>query len=241
MLFLVGIGPGDVRYMTGAALEAIRSSQVVVGYTTYVSHISDMLVDKEVITSGMGKEVERCRRAIRFAGEGKRVSLISSGDPGVYGMAGLTLEIMAKEGQDLPVEVIPGVPAANAAAALLGAPLMVDYATISLSDLLVPWETIVKKLEAAVSSDMVVVLYNPKSSRRTRQIEEARKIFLEYRSPETPVGIATGMGSEEERVAVTDLESFLQHDIDMRSVVIIGNSTTYRQGDLLITPRGYEI
>ncbi len=241
MLYLVGIGPGDIRYMTGAAISAIRSSDAVVGYTTYVAHISDMLKGKEVITSGMGKEIERCRKAIELARQDRCVALISSGDPGVYGMAGPALEILAKEGADLQVEIIPGVSAANAAAALMGAPLMVDYVTMSLSDLLVPWEVIVRRLEACASADLVTVLYNPKSRTRTRQIEEARRMFLEHRAPETPVGIATSVGNQDEKVAVTDLARFTQHQIDMRSVVIIGNSTTYRKDNLLITPRGYEI
>lgn len=227
--------------MTGAALAAIRSADAVVGYTPYVSRISHMLHGKEVITSGMGKELERCRTALKLARMGKSVSLISSGDPGVYGMAGPLLEIIAAEGIDLPVQVIPGVPAANAAASLMGAPLMVDYATVSLSDLLVQWETIVKRLEAVASADMVTVLYNPKSRGRDHQIEEARRIFLKYRDSRTPVGIARNVGDDQEEVVISDLGHFTEHQIDMRSVVIIGNSTTYRYKDLLITPRGYEI
>jgi precorrin-3B C17-methyltransferase len=241
MLYLVGIGPGDARHMTGAALAAVRASDVVVGYTTYVAHIGDMLKGKEVITSGMRQEVERCRRAIELARSGKHVALISSGDPGVYGMAGPALEILDREGGDLPVEVIPGVPAANSAAALMGAPLMVDYATISLSDLLVPWETIKKRLEASASADMVTVLYNPKSVKRDYQIEEARRIFLRYREPETPVGIATGVSGEDEEVILSDLARFTENDITMRSLVIIGNSTTVIMGNRLVTPRGYQL
>lgn len=227
--------------MTGAALAAIRSSDAVVGYTPYVSRISYMLHGKEVITSGMGKELERCRTALKLARMGEAVSLISSGDPGVYGMAGPLLEIIAAEGIDLPIQIIPGVPAANAAASLMGAPLMVDYATVSLSDLLVPWESIVKRLEAVASADMVTVLYNPKSRGREHQIEEARRIFLKYRNFQTPVGIARSVGDDQEEVLISDLGHFTEHQIDMRSVVIIGNSTTYRYKDLLITPRGYEI
>jgi precorrin-3B C17-methyltransferase len=189
----------------------------------------------------MRHEVERCRKAIELAEKGKRVSLISSGDPGVYGMAGLTLEILAEDGLDLKVEVIPGIPAANSAAAILGAPLMMDYSVISLSDLLVPWETISKRLEAAASSDMVVALYNPKSRQRTHQIEDARSIFLKYRSPDTPVGIATDVAGDDENVVISDLAGFTKYPITMRSIVIIGNSTTFALGGLMVTRRGYKI
>jgi precorrin-3B C17-methyltransferase len=189
----------------------------------------------------MGSEEDRCRKAIYLAREGKKVALVSSGDTGIYGMAGLVLEILAQEGLTVDLEIVPGVPAAVTAAARLGAPLMLDYATISLSDLLIPWEVIEKRLIAAASSDLVMVIYNPKSQGRTWQLCRAREIILEYRPPDTPVGVVTDAGREGEKIVITDLAGLLDQEITMRSIAIIGNSTTYRYQDWLITPRGYNL
>jgi len=238
---LVGIGPGPIARQTKEALDIIASSEVILGYQLYLGLIRDLIKDKEVYSSGMGQEEERCRKAIDLARTGKKVALLSSGDTGVYGMAGLVLEIMAKEGLDINLEIIPGVPSANTAAARLGAPLMLDYATISLSDLLVPWELIEKRLVAAASSDMVIVLYNPKSKDRQWQLSKAQEIILRYRSAVTPVGIVADAGRDDERVVITTLGRLGEEDISMRSIVIIGNSTTFRYQDWLITPRGYRL
>jgi len=238
---LVGIGPGPIARQTKEALDIIASSEVILGYQLYLGLIRDLIKDKEVYSSGMGQEEERCRKAIDLARSGKKVALLSSGDTGVYGMAGLVLEIMAKEGLDINLEIIPGVPSANTAAARLGAPLMLDYATISLSDLLVPWELIEKRLVAAASSDMVIVLYNPKSKDRQWQLSKAQEIILRYRSAVTPVGIVADAGRDDERVVITNLGRVGEEDISMRSIVIIGNSTTFRYQDWLITPRGYRL
>lgn len=238
---MVGIGPGNPMERTYRATQAILSSHVVVGYKTYVQLIQDLIEGKEVIAFAMTEEVERCRIAIKEAMTGKKVSLISSGDPGIYGMAGLVLEILAKEGIILPLEVIPGIPSANMAASLLGAPLMADYATISLSDLLVPWPKIGNKLRCIAACDMVAVLYNPRSKKRTWQIDKARDIFLEYRKSETPVGIASHMGTSDEKFVITTLEKLLDEQIDMRTVIIIGNSTTFLYEGWMITPRGYRL
>jgi len=238
---LVGIGPGPIARQTKEALDIIASSEVILGYQLYLGLIRDLIKDKEVYSSGMGQEEERCRKAIDLARSGKKVALLSSGDTGVYGMAGLVLEIMAKEGLDINLEIIPGVPSANTAAARLGAPLMLDYATISLSDLLVPWELIEKRLVAAASSDMVIVLYNPKSKDRQWQLSKAQEIILRYRSAVTPVGIVADAGRDDERVVITTLGRLGEEDISMRSIVIIGNSTTFRYQDWLITPRGYRL
>lgn len=240
-LYLVGIGPGPVVKQTKEALDIIASSEVVLGYQLYLDLVRELIKDKEIYSSGMGGEEERCRMAISLAKKGKKVVLLSSGDTGVYGMAGLVLEIMANKGLEITLEIIPGVPSANTAAARLGAPLMLDYATISLSDLLVPWEVIEKRLVAAASSDMVIVLYNPKSKDRQWQLSKAQDIILQYRSAETPVGIVTDAGRDNEQVVITTLTRLGEEYITMRSIVIIGNSTTFRYQDWLITPRGYQL
>lgn len=198
-----------------------------------------MLTDQKVLTSGMMKEAERCRAAIDEALAGKKVCLISSGDAGVYGMAGLAMEMAAQEGFAVDMEVVPGISAANSAAALMGAPLMLDSATISLSDLLVPWDMIVKRLEAVASADLVVSLYNPRSKKRVIQLEEAVKIFRQYRPGTTPVGVATAVGSDDEVLVLTDLDHLLEQEVGMRSIVIVGNTTTCILDGRMITPRGY--
>lgn len=212
---------------------------MIVGYGPYVDSIDDLITGQQVITSGMMKESERCRAALDAAMAGKHVALVSSGDAGMYGMAGLAMEMAAAEGDHIPMEVIPGVTAANSAAALLGAPLMLDSASISLSDLLVPWDTIVTRLEAVAAADLVVSLYNPRSKKRVMQLEEAARIFRACRPGTTPVGIATAVGSAEEQVVLTDLDHLLEQEVGMRSVVIIGNSTTCVLDGRMVTPRGY--
>lgn len=238
---MVGIGPGNPLDRTRRAERAIAESQVIVGYGRYLKLIEDLTAGKEIITSAMTREVERCRLALSRAAGGEVVSLISSGDPGVYGMAGLALEMACTEEVQIPIEIIPGVPAANAAAAKMGAPLMLDYATISLSDLLVPWETIRIRLEAVAAADLVVALYNPRSKERRSQLVEAAKIFRKYREGTTLVGIGTGVGTEEEEILLTDLDQFLSFEIHMRSVVIVGNHSSRRSREWFITPRGYRL
>ena len=204
--------------------------------------VSDLTDGKEVIASGMRKEVDRCRMALERAGGGAVVSLLSSGDAGVYGMAGLILEIAARLPLRPPIEIVPGISAANSAAARLGAPLMLDYACISLSDLLMPGEVIRRRLEAVAVADMTVALYNAKSRQRTKLIEEAAAIFLRHRPVTTPVGVATAVSNEEEeRVELSDLAHFLDVEMDMRSIVIIGNSSSLNLNGLFVTPRGYRL
>ena len=192
----------------------------------------------------MRQEVERCSQAVGLAAEGERVAVICSGDPGIYAMAGLVFEISRGQGsgsagQDIQIEVIPGIPAFSASAARLGAPLMHDFASISLSDLLTPWEVIEKRLEAAASADFVIVIYNPKSKGRQEQIKKARDIILKSRSGETPVGIVRSAMRDNESVTITDLENMPDNEIDMQSMVIIGNSQTFVWQDWMVTPRGY--
>jgi precorrin-3B C17-methyltransferase len=189
----------------------------------------------------MRQETERCRKALELARSGETVALVSSGDPGIYGMAGLALELAAAEGNSVSIEVIPGITASSAAAARLGAPLMLDYAVISLSDLLVPWETIRKRLEAVAAADLVTVLYNPRSKKRVKQLEEAVALFARHRLGTTPVGIGTAVGTEEEQIVLTDLAHVLEKEIGMRSLVIIGNRSSRKVLDRFITPRGYKV
>jgi len=250
-LYVVGIGPGGLNHMTLEAREALAEVQVVVGYQTYLDFITPLLAGKEVVSSGMMKEVERCRLAISRAATGRDTAIVSSGDAGIYGMAGLILELLdedAKSSVELPllqreieVVIVPGVSAVQAAASVLGAPLMHDFAVISLSDLMTPWSAIRKRLQAAADADFVVALYNPRSKGRVQQIEEAREILLSRRSPETVVGIVRNACRDGESKTVTTLQRMLAEEIDMFSIVIIGNSATFvdAQGRM-VTPRGYE-
>jgi precorrin-3B C17-methyltransferase len=238
---VVGIGPGDPLDRTRRAEAAIIGSDVVVGYRQYLDLVEDLTKGKEIVASGMTQEVERCRAALRQAAAGKIVSLVSSGDSGVYGMAGLALEMAVGEDFHATIEVIPGVTSANAAAARLGAPLMLDYATISLSDLLVSWATIRARLEAVAAADLVVALYNPRSRKRIRHLEEAAEIFRAHRPETTPVGIATAVGRKDEQILLSDLDHFLNEPIGMRSMVIIGNSASRTARGWFITPRGYRL
>jgi len=243
ILFLVGIGPGDHRDMTARAIAVLRNCGVVVGYSRYIELVQPFIEGKTVICSGMTREIERCSLAIAEARGGKNVALISSGDSGVYGMAGLALQLLAKKKlrRKIAVEVVPGVPVINAAAARFGAPLMNDYAVISLSDLLTPWEVIVKRLTHAAQSDMVICLYNPKSAKRNRQIKEAQSLLLTCRGKNTPVGIARNLGRKGESVKLTTLGRMLRCRIDMLTVIIIGNSSTTLCDQAMITPRGYKL
>jgi len=238
-LYIVGIGPGDLNHMTYQAREAIESADTVVGYKTYLHLIEPLLGGKEVVSSGMMKEVERCREAICLAGEGRTVALVSSGDSGIYGMAGLVLELSPPD--CIEVVTVPGVSAVQAAASVLGAPLMHDFAVISLSDLLTPWDLIEKRLEASASADFVIALYNPRSKGRTRHVERAVEIMLQSRAPDTPVGIVRNACREGEEKILSTLVEIPLSRIDMFSMVIVGNSATYVDGrGRMVTPRGYE-
>ena len=238
-MYVVGLGPGGREHRTYRAVEAIGESRVVVGYTPYLESIADLLQGKEQIASGMTHELVRCRKALQRAAAGDVVALISSGDPGIYGMAGLAIELAEAEDVRVPIEIIPGVTAASAAAAALGAPLMLDFAVISLSDLLVPWDVIRRRLEAVATADLVVALYNPRSKKRVRQLEETVEIFRAARPGATPVGVVTAAGQEDQSVAITDLDHLLEQDVGMRSIVIIGNTTTRRIDPWIVTARGY--
>ena len=236
-IYVVGIGPGKKENMTFRAYEAMENSDIIVGYKTYVDLVKEYYPGKEMKSSAMTKEVDRCTEVLELARQGKTVSLISSGDAGVYGMAGIMLEIAD---EDMEVEVIPGITVTNAAAAIAGAPIMHDYATISLSDLLTDWKLIKKRLELAAQGDFVVSIYNPKSRGRVTQIEEAREIMMKYKPRSTPVAIVRNAGREDERYILTTLEEMLDYEIDMLTIVLIGNSNTFVKNGKIITPRGYE-
>jgi precorrin-3B C17-methyltransferase len=235
---VVGLGPGSRDLLTPRALESIRSAEVVIGYKSYTALIEDLIVDQELISSGMRHEKERARLAVEKALTGKLVVVVSSGDAGVYGMAGLILELA---GDRIPVEIVAGVTAGTAAAALLGAPLMNDFVVISLSDLLTPWEMIAARLDAAGRGDFVTVIYNPRSQGRQQQIEKAQEILLQYRQPQTPVGIVRNAERADARVVITHLANMLEEEIDMLSTVIVGNSATRIENGRMITPRGYHL
>lgn len=225
--------------MTPAAGEALGAAEVIVGYQTYLDLIPEFLVGKEVLASQMMKEVDRCRKALELAGQGRIVALVSGGDPGIYAMAGLVFEMAREQNVCVEIEVIAGIAALNACAARLGAPLMHDFAAISLSDLLTPWEKIEKRLEAAAGADFVVVIYNPKSKKRAEHIVKAREILLAHRAPETPVGIVTAVTRENERIVLTTLGKMLESEIDMQTTIIVGNSMTFAWQGFMVTPRGY--
>ncbi len=223
---------------------------MVVGYQTYIDLVRPWLTTQEVVATGMKAEVKRCQLALDRARAGQKVAIVSSGDAGIYGMAGLVLEMCAAQGLkvgpstgsaevDLWLEVIPGVPALAAGAALLGAPLMHDFVAISLSDLLTPWEMIVKRLELAAQGDFVIVLYNPKSKKRDWQLGAVRDLLLRHRDPETPVGIVSRAMREGQETIITTLQEVLSQPVDMQTIVIVGNSQTFTYGPYMITPRGY--
>jgi len=240
-LYIVGTGPGDTAQLTLRARQALGECDVVLGYGTYLRYIRELLDGKEIVSSDMRQELDRARQAIAMAAAGRRVALVSGGDPGVYGMSAAVYELLENgSGSKVEVEVLPGVPAVCAAAARLGAPLSGDFACISLSDLLTPWDVIISRLRAAAAADFVIAIYNPRSRGRPDYLAEARRVLLEHRPPETSVGIVRGAYRDgEEEVCISDLEHMMDFDADMVTTLIIGNDTTHPCRRLLLTPRGY--
>jgi len=244
-LYVVGVGPGSHDHMTYRAKQVIDESQVIIGYDTYVSLIEDLLAGKEVYRYAMTQEIDRANQAIELAENGKIVSLVSSGDPGIYGMIGLIYEILAQKSWDkstgIYVECVPGVSSLNSCAALVGSPLMTDFAVVSMSDLLVPWDIIIKRVEAAALGDYVTVIYNPASKKRVHQLRDTREIFLKYRKADTPVAIVKGAYRESQRVVMTTLGKMLEHQdlLGMITTIIVGNSSTFNYKGMMINPRGY--
>lgn len=239
-IYIVGIGPGNLDDMSKRAYDTLKNSDVIIGYSVYIDLIKDEFKDKEIISSGMKKEIERCKECVEIYKQGKSVALISSGDSGIYGMAGPMLEILSSE--NIPVEVIPGITSSIAGAALAGAPIMHDSATISLSDLMTDWNVIEKRIHCCSDSDLIISIYNPKSKGRDWQIKKAQEIMLKYKKHDTPVAILKNIGRIGESYTSSTLKDFLDLDIDMFTMLIIGNSKTYvdSQGKM-ITPRGYKI
>lgn len=239
-LYAVGFGPGGYEHMTAKAIDVIKNADVITGYTTYVEMLKEFFPDKEYVATPMTKEMDRCRMAVDLANEGKTVAMVSSGDSGIYGMAGILLEIANEKKSDVEIETVPGVTAASAAASVLGAPLMHDFTVISLSDLMTPFKLILKRIDCAGQGDFIVCLYNPKSKKRADYVAKAADILMIYREPETPVGVVRHAGRAEESSYITTLGELKNAPIDMFSIVIIGNSNTYVRDGKMITPRGYE-
>ncbi len=237
-LIVAGIGPGNPDQMTAACRTCLEEADVIVGYTGYIELVKSEFPGKTFLNTPMRQEVDRCRKALELASEGKDVCLVCSGDSGVYGMAGLVLELCAGY-PDVSVEILPGVTAALSGAALLGAPLGHDFAVVSLSDLLTPWELIEERLRAASQADFAICLYNPASKKRRDHLQRACDILLEHRDPETVCGIARNIAREGESHAVMTLREIREAPSDMFTTVFIGNSQTKKLDSRMVTPRGY--
>ena len=235
---VVGIGPGDYGEMTVKAVNALNACDVIVGYPVYVDLVKPHFPDKQYFTTPMRREAERCRLALKLAREGQSVALICSGDAGIYGMAGLIFELRGED-ETVDIEVIGGLTAATSGACRLGAPLTHDFAAISLSDLLTPWERIEKRLDCAAAGDFVIVLYNPRSTKRRDCLQKACDIVLRHRLPETVCGAVRNIGRDGETVAVMTLREMWDYDADMFTTVFIGNSSTKVIAGRMVTPRGY--
>ena len=240
-LYVVGFGPGGKEDMTFRAAQAIEAAQVVMGYTTYINMLKDIFPDKKYMSTPMKQEAQRCRMALLEAQKGRDVAMVSSGDSGIYGMAGIILQMAQAMDADVEIQVIPGVTAASAAAAILGAPLMHDFAVISLSDLMTPLDKIMKRVECAAQGDFVICLYNPKSKKRTEYIAMAAQIVAGIQGPDIPAGIVRNAGRPDESHEITTADQLKDAQIDMFSIVILGNSQTYVKDGKMITPRGYTL
>lgn len=239
-LSVVGLGPGAADLMAPRAKKSIEEADIVIGYRTYLDLVTDCIPQgAEVISSSMMQEIDRCRKALELAEGGKKVALVCGGDPGIYAMSGLVYELAKSMESTARIETIPGIAALNACAAILGAPLMHDFAAISLSDLMTPWEVIERRLEAVAAADFVVVIYNPKSKKRVEQIVKACAILTRHRGEDTPVGIVRGASRENEAVQLCTLGNLLDQEIGMQSTVIVGNSQSFVWQEKMITPRGY--
>jgi precorrin-3B C17-methyltransferase len=242
-LSIVGIGPGAAEHTTPAALQAIQEADLIVGYTTYIRLVRELIAGKEVVKTGMTEEIGRARAAVERARGGARVAIISSGDAGVYGMAGLVFQVLQeigwKRGESPELRLVPGMTALNSTGSLVGAPLGHDFCAISLSDLLTPWSVITRRIEAAAGADFVIGLYNPASGRRTRQIVEAQQIIRRHRDGATPVALVKSAYRKLQQVELSDLDHFLEFEIGMLTTVLVGSSNTFVYEGYMITPRGY--
>ena len=238
-VYAVGIGPGGREFFTEEAMQALENADVIAGYTVYVDLVRDMFPDKEMFSTPMMKEIERCRWAIETAKAGQTVAMVCSGDAGVYGMAGLLYELADQYGE-VEVEVVCGVTAAMSGAAVLGAPIGHDFCVISLSDLLTPWELIETRLRCAAEGDFAVCLYNPKSKKRSDYLDKAVEIMLRYKSEDTVCGWVKNIGREGQEFRIVRLADLPAEPVDMFTTVFIGSKTTWVIGGRMVTPRGYE-
>lgn len=240
-IYVVGIGPGSIEQMTERAKSAMLDSDVIAGYTVYIDLVKPHFPEKKFLVTAMKKEVERCKLAVEEALKGQTVSMISSGDAGVYGMAGIMYQVAAQYAPNMEIEVIPGITAACSGAALLGAPLIADFAVISLSDLLTPWEKIEKRLACAALGDFSVCIYNPSSIKRHDYLQKACDIMLQHQRADVPAGIVRNIGREGEAYEITTLQELRDKKVDMFSTVIVGNSQTQVINNKMVTPRGYKM
>jgi precorrin-3B C17-methyltransferase len=241
-LTVVSIGPGSPDHLSDLARRRLQEAEMVLGYQRYLDFVRPLIGDAACRSSGMRSEVKRSREAIQAAEAGRRVCLVSGGDAGIYGMAGLVLELLPRDGEErFDLEIVPGITAASAAAAVLGAPLMNDFAAVSLSDLMTPAAVILDRLQAAARGDFTIVLYNPQSRRRRTLLGKAREIILRQRGPDTPVGIVWNAGRPGQRAEIHRLADFPTEGVDMSSIVIVGSSQSYTRNGRLVTPRGYPL
>lgn len=242
-IFVVGLGPGDSGNMTNRAFQAIESCQVLVGYTVYIEQVKELSEGKEIVKKGMGQEIERGKIAVEKAAAGFTVGVVCSGDGGAYGMAGLILELLKDhpDREQISWEVVPGITAALSCSSLLGAPIVEDFCTISLSDYMTPWDKIITRLEKACEGDFTLAIYNPRSLARPGYLGIAMDVIRKYRTEETPVGIVRNAYREDQSIILTTLKDFNPEVVDMFSTIIVGNSRTYVANGVMITPRGYRI
>lgn len=243
-ILVIGLGPGNGTEITPRALSALRSCDVVVGYSVYIDIVNDILPGLDTRPFPMKHEVERCRNALGIATsrpDGATVGIVSSGDPGVYGMAGVLLEVVHEAGTDVDVEIVPGITACCSAAARVGAPLTHDFAVISLSDLLTPWETIAKRLRLAAEADFVLCLYNPASRKRHDYLRRACEAIAPFKSPTTPCAWVRMAGRADESFQIIPFSELTDTEVDMFCTVLIGNSMTKAFGGRMVTPRGYNV
>ena len=238
-LYVVGFGPGGYEHMTAKCIDVIKNADVVTGYTTYVNILKEYFPDKNYIATPMMQEVKRCEMAVEEAMKDQTVAMVSSGDSGIYGMAGIIYQVAEEKGAQIEIETVPGVTAASAAASVLGAPLMHDFAVISLSDLLTPWEKIEKRLLCASEADFVICLYNPSSKKRHDYLQKACDLMMRSKDPDAVCGTVSNIGREGETFRVMTLKELRDTRVDMFTTVYIGNSQTKMLNGKMVTPRGY--
>ena len=238
-IYVTGLGPGAADQMTIRARKVLEKCPVIIGYTVYIDLIREEFPDKTFLSTPVRKETDRCRMAFAEAQKGQDVAMVCSGDAGVYGMAGLICEV-GKDYPDVGIEIVPGITAASGGAAVLGAPLMHDFAVISLSDLLTPWEKIERRVRAAAEADFVICIYNPASKKRADYLKKACEMILEFRRPETVCGIVRNIGRDGESYEIMSLEKLRDTQVDMFTTVFIGNSNTMELNGRMVTPRGYK-